>query len=74
MPGVPSGKGCDACRKQKKKVRCASDYLENNVADVKVRSSETTMLKVCTIEYFLCRLWPAEIRLQDTGHRIKSLQ
>lgn len=21
MPGVPSGKGCDACRKQKKKVR-----------------------------------------------------
>ena len=21
MPGVPSGRGCDACRKQKKKVR-----------------------------------------------------
>ena len=46
MPGVPSGRGCDSCRKQKKKVCCYYRRLSCEYAAEprKVRSGKTRLL------------------------------
>ena len=47
MPGVPSGRGCDACRKQKKKVRVAEFLLRRlmilDIDQTIVRHSKTSV-------------------------------
>lgn len=56
MPGVPSGRGCEACRKQKKKVRRAPfGYLDASRLMNIVQSSEAVMFQVCSIGDLLQR-------------------
>jgi hypothetical protein len=77
MPGVPSGRGCDACRKQKKKVRPHQHHTAGLSIDrVIVRHSATIVFKMQKTRARLYRRWTASLQIHSSGRldRVEKIE
>lgn len=67
MPGVPSGRGCEACRKQKKKVRILEMSVIRPDADAEVvRSAKAILCEMLSLERYMHWRRRAAIQIQES--------